>query len=95
MDGKDIGQSEFIMRGIKLLDELKIKPWSSQGYLFLGELYLNTGKTEKGRGDVSEDGDGLLAGQDAGGFGKRCLHLIRETYTAAIPLAPYWRSAWK
>ena len=39
--------NEFIMRGIKLLDELKIKPWSSQGYLFLGELYLNTGKTKK------------------------------------------------
>ncbi|MBC8178503.1 MAG: AAA family ATPase [Deltaproteobacteria bacterium] len=39
--------NQLIMRGIKLLDELKIKPWSSQGYLFLGELYLNTGKTEK------------------------------------------------
>lgn len=38
--------NELIMRGIKLLDELKIKPWSSQGYLFLGELYLNTGNTE-------------------------------------------------
>ena len=39
--------NELIMQGIKLLDDLKIKPWSSQGYLFLGELYLNTGKRDK------------------------------------------------
>ena len=38
--------NEFIRQGIELLDKLKIKPWSSQGYLFLGELYLNTGDTE-------------------------------------------------
>jgi hypothetical protein len=29
------------------LDEMKIKPWVSQGYLYLGELYADTGKREK------------------------------------------------
>ena len=35
------------MKGIKMLDELKVRPWSSQGYLFLGELYADTGQIEK------------------------------------------------
>ena len=38
---------EHIMKGIKTLDELKVRPWSSQGYLFLGELYADTGQIEK------------------------------------------------
>ena len=38
---------EHIMKGIGILDELKIRPWSSQGYLFLGELYADTGQPEK------------------------------------------------
>ncbi|GAF90894.1 unnamed protein product, partial [marine sediment metagenome] len=36
-----------ILRGIKILDELKLRPSSSLGYLFLGELYADTGKKEK------------------------------------------------
>ena len=47
----DISQShtaeEFILQGMKMLDELKMKPWSSQGYLYLGELYADTGQREK------------------------------------------------
>ena len=37
-----------ILRGIKILDELKLRPSSSLGYLFLGEHYADTGQKEKG-----------------------------------------------
>ena len=38
---------ESILQGIKLLDEWKLKPYCSQGYLFLGELYADAGQREK------------------------------------------------
>jgi tetratricopeptide (TPR) repeat protein len=38
---------EYILKGIKILDELKTKPLCSVGYLYLGELYTYTGKREK------------------------------------------------
>ncbi|MBW1887977.1 MAG: hypothetical protein JRI52_06460, partial [Deltaproteobacteria bacterium] len=38
---------EYILQGIKICNELKIKPFSAQGYLFLGELYTETGQREK------------------------------------------------
>jgi tetratricopeptide (TPR) repeat protein len=37
----------YILKGIKILDEVSIKPWCSEGYLYLGELYADTGKREK------------------------------------------------
>ena len=47
----DISQSdkaeEHILQGIKVLDERKIRAWSSRGYLFLGELYADTGQRER------------------------------------------------
>jgi hypothetical protein len=65
------------LQGIKILDELKLKPKCSTGYLFLGELYANRGQPDKAlenrkksRRDVSRDGNGLLAGQDARSFGE-------------------------
>jgi len=36
-----------ILKGIKILEEMAIKPWCSEGYLCLGELYADTGKREK------------------------------------------------
>jgi class 3 adenylate cyclase/tetratricopeptide (TPR) repeat protein len=36
-----------ILEGIRILDELKLKPWTSQGYLNLGELYADRGQSEK------------------------------------------------
>jgi hypothetical protein len=30
-----------------ILDRLKLKPYWSQGHLFLGELYADTGQTER------------------------------------------------
>jgi tetratricopeptide (TPR) repeat protein len=38
---------EYILRGMKILDELKIKSWFSLGYFYLGELYVNAGQKEK------------------------------------------------
>jgi len=38
---------ECILQGIKVLDEEKMKPWASQGYLCLGELYADMGQREK------------------------------------------------
>jgi tetratricopeptide (TPR) repeat protein len=38
---------EFIQQGVKLLDKLKLKPLSSQGYLALGELYNDIGQRER------------------------------------------------
>ena len=38
---------EYILQGIKILDELKLRPICAQGYLSLGELYADTGQTEK------------------------------------------------
>jgi len=38
---------EYIVKVIKILEEMNIKPWCSEGYLYLGELYADTGKKEK------------------------------------------------
>jgi tetratricopeptide (TPR) repeat protein len=38
---------EYIIKGIKILEDIKVKPWASQGYLRLGELYVVTGQKEK------------------------------------------------
>ena len=37
----------LIVGGIKLLEELKTKPYPAEGYLYLGELYADTGRKEK------------------------------------------------
>ena len=48
---EDLSQSdkaqEHILEGIKILEERKIVSNSSQGYLYLGELYADTGQREK------------------------------------------------
>ena len=36
-----------ILKGIKILDELELRPFYGQGYLFLGELYANTSQVDK------------------------------------------------
>lgn len=45
---------ECIQQGIKILDELKLKPFSSQGYLFLGEVYADTGQQDKALKNLKE-----------------------------------------
>jgi predicted ATPase len=38
---------EYILQGIKTLEELKLKPQQAGGYLLLGELYADMGQREK------------------------------------------------
>jgi len=38
---------EYILQGIKILEELKLKPYQAEGHLFLGELYADMGQGEK------------------------------------------------
>ena len=43
----DVRADEYILQGVKICNELQLKPFSAQGYLFLGELYTETGQKEK------------------------------------------------
>ena len=48
IDSKNYNRAEeLIYMGIELLDKVMMKPSVAQGYLFLGELYINTGKHDK------------------------------------------------
>ena len=38
---------ECILKGIKIFDDLKLKPLHAQGFHFLGELYTETGQQDK------------------------------------------------
>jgi len=38
---------EQLCQGISILEELETRPWSAQGYLFLGELFAHAGQGEK------------------------------------------------
>jgi len=44
---QSVKAEECILQGIELMEELKLKPLYSQGYLYLGELYADTGQKEK------------------------------------------------
>jgi len=37
---------EYILQGMKISDELKLKPYSAQGHLFLGDLYSDKGQKD-------------------------------------------------
>ena len=54
--GRVIGKSEssktemakqYIIKGLKILNELEIRPWYSEGYLYLGELNATSGDREE------------------------------------------------
>jgi tetratricopeptide (TPR) repeat protein len=38
---------EYIFQGIKISEELKLRPYIASGYLYLGELYADTSQREK------------------------------------------------
>jgi tetratricopeptide (TPR) repeat protein len=38
---------EYILEGIRILDGLKLRPWTAQGYLFLGELHARRVQRKK------------------------------------------------
>jgi tetratricopeptide (TPR) repeat protein len=47
METPQIGKAEeYILQGMKIYDELKMKSWFSLGYFHLGELYANAGQKE-------------------------------------------------
>ena len=55
LQGRILGESEllqaakaesFILEGIDILNEFRMKPYCAQGYLYLGELYAGTGRTQ-------------------------------------------------
>jgi class 3 adenylate cyclase len=45
---------DHILQGIQILHELKIKPYSAQGYLLLGELYADRGEKRKARENLKK-----------------------------------------
>jgi tetratricopeptide (TPR) repeat protein len=54
----DPGQIEaavgHIRQGISLLEELGLLPWSGLGYLWLGEVYAESGRQEEARGNLNK-----------------------------------------
>lgn len=47
-DASQAGKAEeLILQGIKIIEELKLKPPVYEGYLYLADLYSNTGQSEK------------------------------------------------
>ena len=44
---KNSEAEKYILQGIQIFEELKLRTWLSQGYFFLGELYANTGRKEE------------------------------------------------
>ncbi|MGD0662147.1 MAG: tetratricopeptide repeat protein [Syntrophorhabdales bacterium] len=45
---------EHILQGMKMLDELKMKPLYATGYVALGELYAGAGQREKARENLAK-----------------------------------------
>lgn len=41
--------AEYMLKGIRILDELKIKPWCSEGHLYLGQHYAASGNMQNAR----------------------------------------------
>ena len=55
MEGSQLRKAEeYILQGIKILEELELKPLYTQGYLFLGELYADAGQKEKAIGNLKK-----------------------------------------
>ena len=49
--------ANHILKGMEILQELKLKAIYCQGYLFLGELYLNGGEQEKAKNNLKRAED--------------------------------------
>jgi tetratricopeptide (TPR) repeat protein len=45
---------ESILKGINILEKLRLKPHSSQGYLYLGEFYTDIGQKEKAKENLKK-----------------------------------------
>ncbi|MBI4767029.1 MAG: guanylate cyclase, partial [Deltaproteobacteria bacterium] len=49
-----IKAEEFFSQGLAILNEQKMKPWVAQGYMFLGEFYLDGGEKEMALQNLKE-----------------------------------------
>ena len=47
---------ESILQGINILEEMRLKPFFSQGYLYLGEFYSDIGQKEKAQENLKKAG---------------------------------------
>jgi tetratricopeptide (TPR) repeat protein len=47
MESKYEQAEAYLIQGLEILHQLELKSWVPQGYLFLGELYLDMGQKEK------------------------------------------------
>ena len=45
---------EHIRKGIKILEDLKLKPYVSRGHFYLGELYADAGKIDQARNHLKK-----------------------------------------
>ena len=45
---------ESILKGINILEEVRLKPYFSQGYLYLGEFYTDIGQKEKAQENLKK-----------------------------------------
>ena len=45
---------ECFLKGLTILEELKMKPWHAQGLMFLGEFYLDSDEKEKARENLKQ-----------------------------------------
>lgn len=53
-DLKKEDAEESILKGIRILDELRLKPHLLTGYFVLGELYANAGRREEARENLNK-----------------------------------------
>jgi tetratricopeptide (TPR) repeat protein len=52
---REITKAEgYILKGIEILEKLRMKPYYSLGYLYLGEVYRNGGQKEKAIGNLKK-----------------------------------------
>ena len=51
---------EYILKGIKMGEDLKLKPLYSQGYLVLGELYADMGRQDEARKNLKKAEENFL-----------------------------------
>jgi tetratricopeptide (TPR) repeat protein len=45
---------DYILKGMKILEELKLKPFYTWGHFFLGEIYANARQKEKALGNLKK-----------------------------------------
>lgn len=68
---------ENILKGMQILQGLKIKAYYSQGYFFLGELYLNAGKLEMARNNLKQ-AEGMFKEMGMGYWSARTNELMAK-----------------